>query len=543
MQVRFFSVRIVILCSILWIGCSSPETWRSSLYPKDWSPGYMDEEGRFLHDFSYAGYHSGMKEIPAIKENIIDITRSPYNADNKNGSDVTEILQQAINDAGAQGGGVVYLPEGEYIISVKERYGLLIDRNNVIIRGAGENKTFIKNVTNEMRNKTVISFQKPGRWSRPVSEPIKLTKDIGLPTTLVAVENTEGLRVGDLIVLYADCTEEFIEEYNASHIWNTRLAGPTFCRTITDVDVVNKQIEIDVPTRYSLKLRDNARLYLIGEQLMECGIEYLTVGNVQSFAPGDVKNENEYQNAGTMGYAVHASHFIVFQNAMNCWARNINTFCPEENRDDVHVLSNGIRLSESRFMTVADCSFGFPQYEGGGGNGYMFTIESNDCLLSDCHAEHARHNYDFKRMCSNGNVIHGCIGKDSYYASDFHMYLSMANLIDCTIMDGDFWDASFRPYGGGHGYTTSQTVFWNTVSKKEHDVSKFLIDSKQHGWGYVIGTSGVLPTVVTAPAIGIKNNTDYDTAPEDFVEGEGLGEALNPQSLYLDQLQKRKRRE
>ncbi|MDL2266207.1 hypothetical protein LJC43_07485, partial [Parabacteroides sp. OttesenSCG-928-G21] len=90
---------------------------------------------------------------------------------------------------------------------------------------------------------------------------------------------------------------------------------------------------------------------------------------------------------------------------------------------------------------------------------------------------------------------------------------------------------------------TSQTVFWNTVSKKEHDVSKFLIDSKQHGWGYVIGTSGVLPTVVTAPAIGIKNNTDYDTAPEDFVEGEGLGEALNPQSLYLDQLQKRKRRE
>ena len=40
--------------------------WRSSLYPEDWVPGYKDTQGRFLHDFSYAGYHMGEDSLPVI---------------------------------------------------------------------------------------------------------------------------------------------------------------------------------------------------------------------------------------------------------------------------------------------------------------------------------------------------------------------------------------------------------------------------------------------------------------------------------------------
>ena len=42
-----------------------PGLWRSSLYPEDWTPGFADAQGRFLHDFSYAGYHKGEALIPA----------------------------------------------------------------------------------------------------------------------------------------------------------------------------------------------------------------------------------------------------------------------------------------------------------------------------------------------------------------------------------------------------------------------------------------------------------------------------------------------
>jgi hypothetical protein len=41
-----------------------PATWRSSLYPENWKPGFKDSNDRFLHDFSYAGYHQGEIDIP-----------------------------------------------------------------------------------------------------------------------------------------------------------------------------------------------------------------------------------------------------------------------------------------------------------------------------------------------------------------------------------------------------------------------------------------------------------------------------------------------
>ena len=36
--------------------------FRSLLYPPDWDPAFTGEKGRFLHDFSYAGYRNG--EVP-----------------------------------------------------------------------------------------------------------------------------------------------------------------------------------------------------------------------------------------------------------------------------------------------------------------------------------------------------------------------------------------------------------------------------------------------------------------------------------------------
>ena len=37
--------------------------WRSVLYPEDWTPAFTGPEGRFLHDFSYAGYRNGETEL------------------------------------------------------------------------------------------------------------------------------------------------------------------------------------------------------------------------------------------------------------------------------------------------------------------------------------------------------------------------------------------------------------------------------------------------------------------------------------------------
>jgi hypothetical protein len=90
------------------------QSWRSVLYPADWAPGFSLSDGRFLHDFSYAGYHAWEKEIPFVERNLTDVTASPYNADNSGNADVTAILQKALDDLGKAGGGVLYLPAGIY---------------------------------------------------------------------------------------------------------------------------------------------------------------------------------------------------------------------------------------------------------------------------------------------------------------------------------------------------------------------------------------------------------------------------------------------
>jgi len=54
----------VVVFFLLAGGLCAAAPWRSSLYPETWQPGYADGQGRFLHDFSHAGYHSGMHSIP-----------------------------------------------------------------------------------------------------------------------------------------------------------------------------------------------------------------------------------------------------------------------------------------------------------------------------------------------------------------------------------------------------------------------------------------------------------------------------------------------
>ena len=53
---------------------------RSRLYPKDWQPGQPDGEGRFLADFSYAGYKNGEQAIPDAPPGALYDVRS-YGAD------------------------------------------------------------------------------------------------------------------------------------------------------------------------------------------------------------------------------------------------------------------------------------------------------------------------------------------------------------------------------------------------------------------------------------------------------------------------------
>ncbi len=91
-------------------GGSGP--WRSALYPEAWTPASSDAEGRFLHDFSYAGYHHGEADpgAPAAAK-VLDVA-AQYGADPLGKVDATAAAQKALDDAEAMGGAVVFFPRG-----------------------------------------------------------------------------------------------------------------------------------------------------------------------------------------------------------------------------------------------------------------------------------------------------------------------------------------------------------------------------------------------------------------------------------------------
>ncbi|MCA9563006.1 MAG: hypothetical protein KC561_05930, partial [Myxococcales bacterium] len=109
------------------------EAWRSSLYPEDWAPAFSDEEGRFLHDFSYAGYRNGTSEWGlATPEFEVDVVQD-YSADPTGATDSTAAIQAAIDAVKTAGGGTVYFPQGLYRVDGQ----LLVTGSNTVLRGDG----------------------------------------------------------------------------------------------------------------------------------------------------------------------------------------------------------------------------------------------------------------------------------------------------------------------------------------------------------------------------------------------------------------------
>jgi hypothetical protein len=525
------------------------DTWRSRLYPADWTPGQADAEGRFLHDFSYAGYRRGEVAVP----DAVPGPRVVVRADRTGRRDATGAIQAALDRVGEAGGGTVLLPAGTYRVAPpdgqRQRVSLRMRHSNVVLRGEGAGRTFLFNASPRMRYGAVIQVapdpgpgNAPVAWQTPAGEATPLAADTAGPTMRVQVGDASAFEVGDWVVIRTDVTEAFVADHRMQAFWGRSdaarqsLHGQMYYRRVTGIDASNGALHLDIPTRYPLLRRDKARVYRVAPHLEGVGIEDLAIG--MEAHPGEGWGEQDYHVAGRAAYDAHQSHAIDVRHCVDGWVRRVHSYAPAGNPKDRHLLSNGIRLFQSRGITVARCIMANPSYLGGGGNGYGFTLQGSDCLLQDNVAVATRHNFSFKSLWATGNVIHGGVSRDGDRVSDFHQHMSIANLVDNLRMEGDSFETRVRPAGGAarHGVTATQSVFWNLEGVRgNRRTPDRVVLSRQHGWGYVIGTRGPVSRVVVEPTI----DHGVDTSPRDIVEGQGRGEGLEPASLYVDQLQRR----
>lgn len=533
--------------------------WRSALYPLDWVPPVTDSfyTDKFLQDLSYAGYHRGDTPLPQVGGLVLDVTKAPYLADSSGKVEAQAAIQKAIDSVGKAGGGVVYLPAGTYRLAVADAasYALKIGKSGVVLRGAGAGKTFLLNTTTAMRGKTVIQVSPTagGSWTSVPSSKTLVTRDLPSPTRTVPVENTSLFKVGDWVVVRQRMSEAWIAEHKETD-WAgmaSQFTGIAYCRRILSIDAAAKTLEIDVPTRYAMLVRDTAMVYLAPAMIEETGVERLSMGNVQDTATTGW-GENDYGTAGTGAYDAHDSWLVRFDRVRNGWIRGLETFQPAGNTTTAHLLSNGIQLNQTRGVTVDSCHLQRPQYGGGGGNGYMIRVMGNENLIRDTRSTHARHGFVLSGMLASGNVFLRVHDKDaglqtgstqdektSGRGNDHHMHFSHSNLFDNCIAENSNFQAAYRPYGTAplHDLTAAHSIYWNTEGE---GTDPWVIHTQQARYGYVVGTRGTVTEVKTTEASA---GSGVKTDPVDVVEGKALGATLEPASLYLDQLARRKTRE
>ncbi len=549
--------------------------WRSALYAAAWQPvhagGSPDGQGRFLHDFGFAGYHRGDVAPPV---GVGAATQTISAADFGDGTlDARAAIQSAIDAVCGQGGGVVALSAGLFRVSFPASPAtapaLRIACSHLVLRGAGSSATQLLLEGPTVARQRVMILVSPtsyawrvGSASRP---EVLLTSDALLPTRTLTLASVAGFAVGDHVAVRTDLTDAFRSEHRMDQatsglagLWPASPAsanGVTYLRTIAAVDPSASTITLDAPTRYFLKTRDSARVLATEGYLSEIGLEHFAIGmrehaTSDSGAPGLLGDsaDSAYDTAGTAAYDVHAAAAVQVDGARDGWIEGVATFLPAGNTSGAHLLSIGILLGQSsQRFTVRNCDLRSPQYRGGGGNGYLFLLYGMDHLLVDNHAVGGRHNFLASGMTASGDVVLRGRSEAARYPDDTHRFLSHALLFDSTQLDGAWLQSVNRGTdSSGAGFTSTQSVYWNTHVVTTHALTTkaphpggVAIETSQFGWGYVIGTSAEAGASAEVATSAYQNSNYAATdkgLPADWVEGVASGATLVPSSLYESQL-------
>jgi len=529
----FFKIRVpfrrALFSLIMLLAVGLPAelfAWRSILYPTDWTPTFTDHVNGFLHDFSYAGYHSSDIPVPVVSGPTVFDVVVGYGADPTGVADATAAIQAAIDAAEVAGAGIVYFPTGLYRCNGK----LLVQGDNTVLRGDGPNlsRLYFTQCDAGVSYDGHIKFRGNVQWG---SEQL-LTTHAYNRQKKVEVLDVSGYTVGQEIAIGFVITNDFIAAHGMTGTW-LQFNGqwrPFFRRKITAINtaVWPPEIWFDVPLRYDAYTRDFAsvRSVITGPSnhgyLKESGIEDLGISNAG--VPSCATSFNQVQA-------------IVFQDAADCWVRNVRSFAsPNVAALGDHLQSGGIDIESSTRITVTDCQMQKAQNVGPGGNGYLFQVtRSNEVLFKDCIGAEGRHN--FIQNWDFGTA--GCVWLrcDTSLAtnefglgtkSEYHHSLAMACLVDSCVID-DGWQGGNRgDYSSGAGHSVTQSVYWNSTGTGS-------IGSWNYGVGYVIGTAAGMSVQTGSNIL----NYHVGALPVDYTEGLGLATTLEPQSLFEDQLARR----
>jgi hypothetical protein len=228
-----------------------------------------------IPDYSWAGYERGEKAIPVAAGKRFDVT--DYGAKPDDLVDDRDAIQKAIDAAAANGGGVVYLPAGRYLVNTdfNDRGTIRIEASNIILKGAGSRQggTIIHQIqpfgkgdpyalTRMHLGDNILLIHSRDEERSLSSMPVicKVTGDSPAQAFNVTVDNASDLKVGQYVYLYAlnnKIIERAVKPFAIDEEWTTTTQNKAYIVEIHQVaKITGNTVTFAEPIRYDILASD-----------------------------------------------------------------------------------------------------------------------------------------------------------------------------------------------------------------------------------------------------------------------------------------------
>lgn len=472
----------------------------------------MDENDNRIVDFSFAGYKKGEADIPSV--NVV-ATLSPIAGDNT--SFIQAVIDSVSNLTPDTDGirGAILLTQGIY-----EIHGTLqITESGVVLRGVGDgdnsmDNTILTGVGNVPSERNIIEAGGLGLadWTAQAAGTLSpITSDfVPVGSRTIQVGIPEAYNSGDEVIISHPSTDAWLASINygatdSDAPWEPGDIDIFYKRTITDVNLANGKVTLDVPIYdHFEKYLATAQIYKLAETDIKTniGIENLRI---------DILTNGELTED-------HARNAIELRGVEDCWLSDVT---------GLHFSYAMVDMNVASRVTVQNCKALEPHSIIDGGKRYNFTVgrKSNNILFTNCEASKGRHSFVSNGISSvSGIVFHNCISNEDYSTTEGHRRWSQALLFDnitftnpnTTRLVGLYSRGSF---GTGHGWSSTNSVAWNINMPSSNTV---IIQQPPFRQNYGIGCEGMV------------SGQGPFSQPQGYIEDSGSEPLIT--SLYQKQL-------
>jgi hypothetical protein len=454
--------------------------------------------GDRIPDFSNAGYCGGDAPLPggvAVQAVVL-----PQEGDD--GAAIQAAIDAVSNLPLDESGfrGVVELAAGEYQVEGQ----LNIWASGVILRGAGDgwDGTVLRATGTSQRSLIVVSGS---GWREPVAGTQHQLADKYVPVGARSfrLDSTEGLDVGDTIVVHRPSTQAWINAigmHKLKNPWQPGTKDLVFDRVITRIE--GNWITIDAPLTNSLDQRYGGGVVY----------EYAWPGRIENVGVEHIRGVSVYAWATDEW---HSWTFVEIFATQNAWVQDVTT---------QHFAFAAVSIrSNSKWVTVEDVQCLDPKSKVTGGRRYSFYIEGQQNLVKNAFSRGGRHDFVVGALAAGPNVFVVCWAQNALSDSGTHHRWSVGTLLDNVIVPNNQINIRNRGNSGtGHGWSGANSVIWNSKARS------YIVESPPTAQNWLIGSKGGIAG--NSMAVGSKPAGIRDSH----------NKPVTPRSLYYAQLAERR---